>query len=47
VKGGKQDDETASLAGKTAVHGARPVNFNQFKVPLMESLVKRAIRDAV
>jgi xanthine dehydrogenase YagS FAD-binding subunit len=47
VKGGKQDDETSSLAGKTAVHGARPVNFNQFKVPLMESLVKRAIRDAV
>ena len=47
VKGGKQDEETASLAGKTAVHGARPVNFNQFKVPLMENLVKRAIRDAV
>ena len=47
VKGGKQDDEAAALAGKTAVHGARPVNYNQFKVPLMESLVKRAIRDAV
>jgi hypothetical protein len=47
VKGGKQDDETAALAGRTAVHGARPVNYNQFKVPLMESLVKRAIRDAV
>src|SRR6266850_1084375 len=24
VKGGKQDEETAELAGKTAVHGARP-----------------------
>jgi xanthine dehydrogenase YagS FAD-binding subunit len=47
VKGGKQDEETASLAGKTAVHGARPVTFNQFKVVLMENLVKRAIRDAV
>jgi xanthine dehydrogenase YagS FAD-binding subunit len=47
VKGGKQDEETAALAGQTAVHGARPVNFNQFKVPMMENLVKRAIRDAV
>jgi xanthine dehydrogenase YagS FAD-binding subunit len=47
VKGGKQDEETAALAGQTAVHGARPVTFNQFKVPMMENLVKRAIRDAV
>ncbi len=46
VKGSKQDEETASLAGKTAVHGARPVTYNQFKIPLMENLVKRAIRDA-
>ena len=46
VKGGKQDEETAALAGQSAVHGARPVNYNQFKVPLMEKLVKRAIRDA-
>jgi xanthine dehydrogenase YagS FAD-binding subunit len=47
VKGGKQDEETAMLAGKTAIHGARPVTYNQFKVPMMENLVKRAIRDAV
>ena len=47
VKGGKQDEETAALAGQSAIHGARPVNYNQFKVPLMENLVKRAIRDAV
>lgn len=47
VKGGKQDEETAALAGKTAVHGARPLNYNHFKVPLMANLVKRAIRDAV
>jgi hypothetical protein len=26
--------------------GARPLNYNQFKIPLMENLVKRAIRDA-
>jgi xanthine dehydrogenase YagS FAD-binding subunit len=47
VKGGKQDEDTASLAGSSASHGARPVNYNQFKVPMMEHLVKRAIRDAV
>jgi xanthine dehydrogenase YagS FAD-binding subunit len=47
VKGSGQDDETAELAGKTASHGARPVTYNQYKIPLMENLVKRAIRDAV
>jgi len=47
VKGGKQDEETAELAGKTATHGARPVTYNQFKIPMMENLVKRAIRGAV
>jgi xanthine dehydrogenase YagS FAD-binding subunit len=47
VKGSQQNEETAELAGKTATHGARPVNYNQFKIPMMENLVKRAIRDAV
>ena len=28
-------------------HGARPLNYNHYKIPLMENLVKRAIRDAV
>lgn len=46
VKGSKQDDDTALLAGKTAVHGARPLNYNQYKIPMMENLVRRAIRDA-
>lgn len=46
VKGSKQDEETASLAGKSVTRGARPLNYNQFKIPLMENLVKRAIRDA-
>lgn len=46
VKGGKQDEETGALAGKTAVYGARPLNYNHYKIPLMENLVKRAIRDA-
>jgi xanthine dehydrogenase YagS FAD-binding subunit len=47
VKGGPQDEESAELAGKTASHGARPVTYNQYKIPMMENLVKRAIRDAV
>jgi xanthine dehydrogenase YagS FAD-binding subunit len=47
VKGGPQDEESADLAGKTASHGARPVTYNQYKIPMMENLVKRAIRDAV
>ena len=46
VRGSAQNAETASLAGKSAVRGAKPLNYNHFKVPLMENLVKRAIRDA-
>src|ERR1700758_4710708 len=46
VKGSPQSEETAELAGKTATHGARPVNYNQFKIPLMANLVTRAVRDA-
>jgi xanthine dehydrogenase YagS FAD-binding subunit len=47
VKGSGQDEDTAALAGQSATHGARPVTYNQYKVPMMENLVKRAIRDAV
>jgi xanthine dehydrogenase YagS FAD-binding subunit len=46
VKGSAQTQEIASLAGKTAAHGARPLNYNHYKIPLMENLVTRAIRDA-
>jgi xanthine dehydrogenase YagS FAD-binding subunit len=38
--------DTASLAGQTAVRGATPRNFNHFKIPLLQNLVTRAIRDA-
>ena len=41
------NEETAALAGQTAVWDARPLNFNHFKVPLMENLVKRAVRGAL
>ena len=46
VKGSTQDDETAALAGGAASRGATPLNFNHFKIPLLENLVMRAIRDA-
>lgn len=46
VRGGISDDETAALAGQAAIRGATPLNYNHFKIPLMENLVKRAIRDS-
>jgi xanthine dehydrogenase YagS FAD-binding subunit len=46
VIGRVPDEETANLAGELAVEGARTLNFNHFKVPLMQNLVRRAIRDA-
>lgn len=46
VAGRPQNEQTATRAARLAVHGAQPLNFNQFKVPLMENLVRRAIRDA-
>ena len=46
VRGSVQDEETAKLAGGAASRGATPLNYNQFKIPLLENLVTRAIRDA-
>jgi xanthine dehydrogenase YagS FAD-binding subunit len=46
VAGSAPDEETAALAGQAAVRGATPLNFNHFKIPLLENLVKRAIRSA-
>ena len=46
VRGGISDDETAALAGQAAIRGATALNYNHFKIPLMENLVKRAIRDS-
>jgi xanthine dehydrogenase YagS FAD-binding subunit len=46
VKGSSQNEETATLAGGAASRGATPLNFNQFKIPLLENLVMRAVRDA-
>ena len=44
--GKTRSEDVATQAGKAASDGATPLNFNQFKVPLMENLVLRAIRDA-
>jgi xanthine dehydrogenase YagS FAD-binding subunit len=46
VKGSAQNEETAGLAASSAARGAAPLNFNHFKIPLMENLVRRAIRDS-
>lgn len=46
VKGSPQNADTAKLAGGAASRGATPLNYNQFKIPLLENLVTRAIRDA-
>ena len=44
--GQPKNESIADQAGKAASKGAVTLNFNQFKVPLMENLVRRAIRDA-
>lgn len=46
ARGSRKDEETAQLAGSVAARGAAPLNFNHFKIPLLENLVTRAIRDA-
>ncbi len=46
VKGRQKNEDTAALAGAAAVRGAKPLNYNHFKIPLMENLVKRAVREA-
>lgn len=44
VRGSAANEETASLAAGAASRGASALNYNHFKIPLMENLVKRAIR---
>lgn len=46
VKGSPQNGASADLAASAASRGATPLNYNGFKIPLMESLVKRAIRES-
>ncbi|MDH3205698.1 MAG: xanthine dehydrogenase family protein subunit M [Gemmatimonadota bacterium] len=46
VRGQTRSDQVATSAGAAAVQGAEPLAFNQFKVPLMQNLVKRAVQGA-
>jgi xanthine dehydrogenase YagS FAD-binding subunit len=43
IVGKPADAETGMMAGKLAVEGAVPLQFNAYKIPLMRNLVKRAI----
>jgi xanthine dehydrogenase YagS FAD-binding subunit len=44
VAGKPRNEETAAMAGDLAVQGARPLAHNEYKIPLVRNLVKRAIR---
>jgi len=46
VKGKPMGADIAKIAGQSAPRGASPLNYNQFKIPLMANLVMRAVRDA-
>lgn len=46
LKGQPVNEQTAKVAGQSASRGARPLNYNGFKIPLMENLVMRAVRDS-
>jgi xanthine dehydrogenase YagS FAD-binding subunit len=43
VRGKPSSPATGEIAGKLAVQGAVPLQFNAYKIPLMRNLVKRAI----
>jgi xanthine dehydrogenase YagS FAD-binding subunit len=42
--GERANNDLAELAGQTAIYGARPLNHNQYKIPLLSNLVKRSVR---
>jgi xanthine dehydrogenase YagS FAD-binding subunit len=44
VRGRARNAETADMAGNLAVEGARALQHNAYKIPLMRNLVRRAIR---
>ena len=44
VRGRPRDETTAEAAGELAIRGADPLDYNHFKVPLLQNLVKRAVR---
>jgi len=44
VRGQRRSEATGARAASLATRGAEPLNYNHFKVPVMQNLVKRAIR---
>ncbi len=46
VRGKPANAGTGEMAGKIAIEGAVPLQFNGYKIPLMRNLVKRAIAGA-
>ena len=46
IAGKPHSEETAALAGELAIQGAQPLAHNEYKIPLMRNLVKRAINGA-
>lgn len=44
VRGKSLSDESADEVASLASVGAKPLNYNHFKLPLMENLVRRAMR---
>ena len=43
VRGKPRSTEIGEMAGRLAVRGAVPLQFNAYKIPLMRNLIKRAI----
>lgn len=46
VRGRVPNETTAAEAGEMATQGAKPLNYNHFKIPLVKNLVARAVRSA-
>ena len=44
IRGKSRSEDTANQVASIATEGARALNYNHFKIPLMQNLVKRAIR---
>lgn len=44
LRGQQRSEQLANQVASIATEGARPLNYNHFKIPLMENLVKRAVR---
>jgi xanthine dehydrogenase YagS FAD-binding subunit len=44
LKGKSLGEETADAVALLASQGARPLNYNHFKLPLLENLLRRTVR---